>query len=774
MRISRFVLVLLAAFVTPASFADTFTVINTSDGGPGSFRQAILDANNHAGSDTIAFKILGTGVHTIKPLTDLPQLTGTFTIDGTSQPGFTGTPLIEISGGGTLATGLSVAASASSSLVRGLVINGFASTEILLFGPPTMMILGNYLGLNAAGTAIVANSGSGVLTCCGGSVVIGGGTVAARNVISAASGQAIQIGGGPAVIQGNYIGINAAGTARIGNVDTAVSINNTSAMIGGSLPGERNVIVGGTGVNFGGNPAQGHSSGEVRGNYIGTDATGTVALNLGNQSGVIVTHGIGVLISGNLISGNGDGVLISSSGTTGATSDSNIIQGNLIGTAANGTSPLGNSHNGVDIFVSPNNTVGGTAAGQGNVIAFNGNTGVQIGLATGNSVRGNSIFSNGSLGIDLDTAGVTLNDAGDADTGGNNLQNYPLITSVSIATNNATITGTLNSTPNTTFRLEFFSDGERDAAGFGEGKTMLGFTNVTTNASGNASFNLTFALPNPAELAIAATSTDPLGNTSEFSPSFVTRLLNIATRMRVLTGENVLIAGFIITGNGPKKVIVRGLGPSVPVTGTLTDPTLQLTGTSVSISNDNWKDSQEAEITATGIPPSNNLDSAIVASLNPGNYTAKLAGKNDATGIGLVEVYDLDQAAGSNLGNISTRGFVDTGDNVMIGGLIIGPDTTGATKVLLRAIGPSLSNFGIQGPLQDPLLELHDANGATIAMNDDWKSDQQTEIEQTTIPPTDDRESALLRILAPANYTAIVRGKLDTTGVALVEAYNLQ
>jgi hypothetical protein len=201
---------------------------------------------------------------------------------------------------------------------------------------------------------------------------------------------------------------------------------------------------------------------------------------------------------------------------------------------------------------------------------------------------------------------------------------------------------------------------------------------------------------------------------------------------------------------------------------------LQLTGSNVSISNDNWKDSQETEINATGIPPNNNLESAIVASLDPGNYTAKLAGKNDGTGIGLVEVYDLDQAAGSNLGNISTRGFVDTGDNVMIGGLIIGPDTTGATKVLLRAIGPSLANFGGQGPLQDPVLELHDANGVTIAMNDDWKSDQQTEIEQTTIPPTDDHESALLRILAPANYTAIVRGKLDTTGVGLVEAYNLQ
>src|SRR4051795_4825019 len=184
MRIPLFVVACISTVVSPALFADTFTVIINNDIGPGSFRQAITDANNHAGSDTIAFNIPGAGVHTINVLSDLPQITGTTTIDGTTQPGFAGTPLIEITGGGTLATGLSVAAAASSSVIRGLVINGFASTQILSFGSPALMILGNYLGLNAAGTAIVANSGAGITTCCGGSVIIGGGTVAARNVIS--------------------------------------------------------------------------------------------------------------------------------------------------------------------------------------------------------------------------------------------------------------------------------------------------------------------------------------------------------------------------------------------------------------------------------------------------------------------------------------------------------------------------------------------------------------------------------------------------------------
>src|SRR3954468_6679836 len=310
MRIPLFVAVWISIVVSPTLFADTFTVIINNDIGPGSFRQAITDANNHAGSDTIAFNIPGAGVHTINVLSDLPQISGPTTIDGTTQPGFAGTPLIEITGGGTLSTGLSVAAAASSSVIRGLVINGFASTQILSFGSPALMILGNYIGLNAAGTAIVANSGAGITTCCGGSVIIGGGTVAARNVISTTgSSQALNIGGGPASIQGNYIGLNAAGTARVGNVGTGILISNTSATIGGPLPGDRNVIVGSTGVAFSGNPASGHSTGEVRGNFIGTDVTGTVALNLGGDgTGVLVAHGTGVNIIGNLISGNGDGI----------------------------------------------------------------------------------------------------------------------------------------------------------------------------------------------------------------------------------------------------------------------------------------------------------------------------------------------------------------------------------------------------------------------------------------------------------------------------------
>jgi hypothetical protein len=265
------------------------------------------------------------------------------------------------------------------------------------------------------------------------------------------------------------------------------------------------------------------------------------------------------------------------------------------------------------------------------------------------------------------------------------------------------------------------------------------------------------------------------------------QLLNISTRLRVQTGENVLIGGFIITGSDPKNVIIRGIGPSLSqfFAGVLADPTLDLfQGNTLLESNDNWKvrsdgSSQQAAVAATGIPPSNDLESAIVRTLQPGAYTAILRGKGDTPGIGVVEAYDLNQTANSKFGDIATRGFVDTNDNVMIGGLIVGPANAASTKVVVRAIGPSLTNFGIAGALQDPTLELHDSSGTTLAANDNWKtrpdgSSQEAEIAATGLQPSDDRESALVQTLSPGGYTAIVRGKTNTTGVGLVEVYNLQ
>ena len=247
------------------------------------------------------------------------------------------------------------------------------------------------------------------------------------------------------------------------------------------------------------------------------------------------------------------------------------------------------------------------------------------------------------------------------------------------------------------------------------------------------------------------------------------KALNISTRMRVETGDNVLIAGFIVTGSQPKKVIIRGLGPSLPVAGALADPILELDGGA--ITNDSWRSTQESEIIATTIPPSSDLEAAIVATLAPGGHTAILRGKNNGTGVGLVEVYDLEPNAPAQLANISTRGLVQTGDDVMIGGFIVGG--TYPAKVVVRAIGPSLSQQGVSGALQDTTLELVDSQG-NILSNDDWRSTQESEIIATTVPPTNEKEAAIVATLVPGNYTAIVRGKNGTTGIALVEGFNIQ
>jgi uncharacterized repeat protein (TIGR03803 family) len=281
--------------------------------------------------------------------------------------------------------------------------------------------------------------------------------------------------------------------------------------------------------------------------------------------------------------------------------------------------------------------------------------------------------------------------------------------------------------------------------------------------------------------ATAMGGANDMGTIFRLNMTLPRNLLNISTRLQVLTGDKVLIGGFIITGTDPKKVIIRGIGPSLTGVGvTLQDPMLELhQGSATLAMNDDWRTNQ-VEVEATGLPPANDFESAIVATLPPGAYTAILQGKNNGAGVGVVEVYDLNQAVNSKLANISTRGFVDTGNNVMIGGLIVSGGFAGGTaRVIVRAIGPSLSASGIQGALQDPNLELHDSSGTTLASNDNWKirpdgSSQQGEVEATGIPPTSDLESALVQTLGPGNYTTIVRGAGTTTGIAVVEAYTLQ
>ena len=257
----------------------------------------------------------------------------------------------------------------------------------------------------------------------------------------------------------------------------------------------------------------------------------------------------------------------------------------------------------------------------------------------------------------------------------------------------------------------------------------------------------------------------------EFGGTIPATLANISTRLFVQTGDNVLIGGFIITGTQQKKVILRAIGPSLSLPGKLADPTLELyQGQTLLEANDNWMDSpnKQAIIDST-IPPSDPLESAIVRSVAPGNYTAVVRGANNGTGIGVVEAYDLDRTVDSKLANIATRGAIQTGDNVLFGGFIVlGSDSQ---KVIIRALGPSVP---VAGTLADPTLELRDGNGALLESNDNWvDSANKQAIIDSTIPPTSNQESAIVRTLTPGNYTTIVRGVNSTTGIAVVEIYAL-
>lgn len=252
----------------------------------------------------------------------------------------------------------------------------------------------------------------------------------------------------------------------------------------------------------------------------------------------------------------------------------------------------------------------------------------------------------------------------------------------------------------------------------------------------------------------------------------VTGLANLSSRIRIETGDKALFGGFVVTGTDPKRIILRALGPSLPIPGKLADPVLELHNSSGAIleTNDNWMESANKQaIIDSSIPPGNTLESAIVRVLPPAAYTAIVRGVNDGTGIGTIELYDLDASAASALANISARGFVQAGDNVLIAGMIVAGEAT--QKVIVRATGPSLP---VPEKLANPTLELRDSNGALLETNDDWiDSPNKKAIIDSTLAPTDDLEPAIVRVLTPAAQTAIVRGANGTTGIAVVEVYAL-
>ena len=436
----------------------------------------------------------------------------------------TGTRAIGNTGAGVLIDNGSL-----SSTVGGVVagarnfISGNAE-GVMVTGSSTAgtLVAGNWIGTNIEGTAAVGNLAGGVVIAGGSGAIIGGAAALARNVISGNTGDGVDIGALAVntVVQGNTIGTDQTGIKAIANSGSGVSLDATGVTIGGTAQGAGNVISGNaqSGVSVAGSGTTGVV---ILGNRIGTDETGTAAVGNGTF-GVLVSGAPGVTIGGtaqgdrNIISANQSAGIGLYAGTTDA-----LVEGNLIGTDITGSNALGNGTGiGID-GGSSNNTIGGVATGAANTIAFSAGTGVNVDATagTGNEIRLNSIFSNTGPGIDLGGNGVTPNNSA-GHVGPNNYQNFPVITAVTSAGGVTTVTGTLNSTPGTTFAIDFYTISSLNASGYGEGRYILGSAPVKTDGTGAAGFVFAFPNPNGASRFVAATATDPGGNTSEFSQSF--------------------------------------------------------------------------------------------------------------------------------------------------------------------------------------------------------------------------------------------------------------
>jgi hypothetical protein len=571
----RFLLAFLTILAASSLSAATFTVTNASDSGAGSLRQAILDANANAGADTIAFNIVGAGVQTITLSSSLPfaAITGDLTVDGTTQPGYAGTPLIAVVCANTNVSAF--AFTSAPGTVQGVSIGGCGTAIGAGIGGglgPLITIKSSYLGVGPDGTTPVPNNSGISLSHVTFTI---GGTPADRNIISGNTSYGIFIGsfaGG--TIQNNYVGTDVTGTVARPN-DVGIRL------LGGSGTG---VLIGGPeGANLvSGNLVQGilveaAVDVTIRSNLIGTDVNGTTAI--GNGGAGIQGGGPGLVIGGtapdegNLVSGNLRGMDLFADGVT--------VQGNSVGVDVSGSAPLPNNGEGIKLGgpgTAPNVIGAAVAGGPGaNHIAYNVGSGIAAFGGTHDTIRGNSIHDNGSLGIDLSGNGPTANDPLDADTGPNALQNFPIIQSVEHlgpqGSGSTRIVGKFHSVPSTTFDLDFYSNPAcsnfpRELL---EGQTYLGSAQVTTDGTGDATIDETLPVVTEVGARISATATDPAGNTSEFAQ-------RIIFSINPASGSGAGGTAFTISGTDfadPTTVTVGGT-PATNVTLT-NDHTLQAT-----------------------------------------------------------------------------------------------------------------------------------------------------------------------------------------------------
>ena len=742
----------------PASAGTTKTIVvnSAASAGPaavGTLTWAIYQAN-YQGADLnyINFAIPGVTAEVEIALTETLYLARPTIINATTQPGYAGQPLIRINctpvGGIPLASGFNIVPAGgglpggAGSTIQGFRIINYSSNAITLSrGADGNVIANNQIGfVPVAGTGTFLRNDTLFPACRGLGIQSSGNTIRG-NTISGVS-NAITLGddiGAPtgAVYQNNsfernFIGTDATGMVKIGNNSDGIFFGAGAQQ---NLIGPGNVISGmdSSGVELLHATATGN---RIFGNLIGLNAAGTGVIPNG-ELGILIANGAsdnwvggpyGGVYAGNVISGNNlGGVVIGTAAFPGGSN--NRIEGNLIGTDAAESKALGTQVSGITL---ESGAAGNTI--RKNVIVGQVNHAVVLSDATNNAAYGNW--------IGITSKGVTI-------------------------ANGAFGFYVLNSSNN-------IVEVSAASAGVGTEQNIFG-----SNGLGPVGVN-GMSKDNVIDLGSPAPTPTPVplpGGTPA-------QLQNISTRMSVGTGDSVLIAGFIVTGpaGSTKKVLIRGMGPTLAkfgVLGTLSDPLLELHAGNVTMAtNDSWQQGNLAAIPA-GFEPSDPREALLVATLTVGssgltNYSAIVKGAHGETGIGIAEVYDLEPTSAAKLANISTRGDVQRGDNVMIAGFILGVGT-GQTTVVVRALGASLTAFGVPGALGDTTLKVVDKNGVTVKANDNWHDDAAQAAQLTTLgfAPPDPSDAGVVVTVAPDNYTAIVAGKNGTQGTALVEVYTV-